>query len=210
MNEIESIKQEASTYFSDISPSHDWLHVKRVANLAEELQKTEGGDLEILMLSVYLHDIGRAREDNGEIEDHATWGAKEAEKILSDYNYREKLIKEVKHCIEAHRYSNNIKPETVEAKILSDADNLDAIGASGIARTFSYSGESQQVLANLETPRDDEDAAKGETTLNHVREKLLNLKDRMYTEKGLEIAENRHKFTENFVKQFEAEMRGDL
>jgi len=206
MNNLEKIKREASTYFSDISPSHDWLHVKRVANLAEELQKNEGGDQEILMLSVYLHDIGRAREDNGEIKDHAAWGAEKAREILSNQGHHDEVIERVQHCIEAHRYSNNIEPETVEAKILSDADNLDAIGATGIARTFSFSGESQQPLARLENPKKEG----RETTLNHVREKLLNLKDRMYTDKGLEIAENRHKFTENFVKQFEAEMRGDL
>jgi len=206
MDNLEKIKGEASTYFSDISPSHDWLHVKRVANLAEELQKIEGGDQEILMLSVYLHDIGRAREDNGEIKDHAAWGAKKAGEILSNQGYNQDVIERVQHCIEAHRYSNNIEPKTVEAKILSDADNLDAIGATGIARTFSFSGESQQPLARLENPKKEG----RETTLNHVREKLLDLKDRMYTDKGLEIAENRHKFTENFVKQFEAEMRGDL
>jgi len=206
MNDLEKIKSEASTYFSDISPSHDWLHVKRVANLAEELQKNEGGDQEIMMLSVYLHDIGRAREDNGEIKDHAAWGAKKAGEILSNQGYDQEVIESVQHCIEAHRYSNNIEPETVEAEILSDADNLDAIGATGIARTFSFSGESQQPLARLENPKKEG----RETTLNHVREKLLDLKDRMYTDKGLEIAENRHKFTENFVEQFEAEMRGDL
>lgn len=209
MNDIAEIREKSSTYFSDISPSHDWLHVKRVANLAEKLHESMEGDFETLMLSVYLHDIGRSREDNGEIDCHADWGAKEAERILKDYNYSEKVIEEVKHAIKAHRYSNNTEPETIEAKILSDADNLDAMGAAGIARTFSYSGEFQRPLADPDLPAEKDSSVKGKTALNHLTKKILNLKDRMYTDTGLEIAEERHDFVEKYVERFDAEMRGE-
>jgi len=209
MNDIAEIREKASTYFSDISPSHDWLHVKRVASLAKTIHESEGGDYETLMLAVYLHDIGRAREDNGKIECHAEWGAQEAEKILENHSYENEMIEDVKHAIKAHRYSNNVEPETVEAEILSDADNLDAMGASGIARTFSYSGDYGRPLADPDLPSEEDRSEKGETALNHLTKKILNLKNRMYTDKGLNVAEERHEFVENYVERFEAEMRGE-
>lgn len=209
MSNLTEIKEVASKYFSDISPSHDWLHVKRVASLAETIQNEEGGDLETLMLSIYLHDIGRAKEDNGEIECHAEWGAKEAEKILSKHGYSEKIIEDVQHAIKAHRYSNDTDPETLEAKILSDADNLDALGASGIARTFSYSGEFGRPLADPDLPAEKDRSEKGENALNHLEKKILNLRNRMYTDKGLEIANERHVFVENYIQRLKAEMQGE-
>ena len=203
---LNKIKEEALTYFSDASPSHDWNHVKRVKRNAEKILSKESGDREVVLLSVYLHDIGRSREDSGEIEDHASWSAEKAGEILSRHNYNRETINQVKHCIQAHRYSTSVEPETVEAEILCDADNLDAMGASGIARTFSYSGEHLRPLADPDLPLEQDDSEKGETALNHVHKKLLNLKSRMYTETGAKLSEDRHEFMEVFVKQIEREM----
>lgn len=206
---IESIREEARSYFSDVAPSHDWHHVERVERLAETLAEKEGADMELVKLAVLLHDIGRGREDRGEIGDHAEWGAEKAGEILREHGHNSDTIESVKHCIRAHRYSDEMEPETVEAEVLSDADNLDALGASGIARTFCYSGEHGRPVSDTELLPEDDDSESGETGLNHLANKILELKDRMYTDAGREIAEERHRFVEKFVEQMTGEMEGE-
>ncbi len=165
--------------------SHDKDHVDRVVALAIYIAKKEGGNLEIIKTAAKLHDIAR------DYNNHARKGAKIAEKILKDEGYPEDFIKEVVHCIEAHSFSSGIKPKTLEAKILSDADKLDAMGAIGIARAFMYSGEKGRSI---------------EETLRHFEKKLLKLKDCIETRTGLELAENRHKFLLEFYKELRNEL----
>ena len=204
--EPQDLAEEASRYFNEISPSHDWLHVKRVYRLAERIAGEEGADLEVVRRAVLLHDIGRQKEDNGEINDHAEWGARKAEEILEERGFEE--IEKVVHCIESHRYSTGPEPEILEAKILSDADNLDALGASGIARTFAYAGERGGKLADPELPIEEDDSDQGETALNHVQKKILNLRQRMYTDTGKHIADQRHGFVERYVERLKDEING--
>ncbi len=97
----------------------------------------------------------------------------------------------------------------MEAKVLSDADNLDALGASGIARTFTYGGEHESVIADPELPAEEDETSEGETSLNHLEKKILDLKSRMYTDSGSEIAEERHEYVEQFVQRFKQEMKGE-
>lgn len=100
----------------------------------------KGADLEVLALAALLHDIARPLEDSGKVEDHALEGARIARRYLRSLGYPEDKVEAVAHAIEAHRFSRGPEPATLEAKILSDADKLDAIGAVGIARVFMYSG----------------------------------------------------------------------
>ncbi|MFB6190892.1 MAG: HD domain-containing protein, partial [Candidatus Nanohaloarchaea archaeon] len=153
--EVDQVRREARKYFDGVDPSHDWHHVKRVERLAERITEEEGADWKVVKLAVLLHDIGRGREDRGEIEDHARWGAREATDILGGNGYSEEVVEEVRHCVLAHRYSGDVEPETVEAEVLSDADNLDALGATGVARTFCYSGEHGRALADIERTHGD-------------------------------------------------------
>ncbi len=206
---FEDVKKRAKEYFGDVNPAHDWFHVMRVYNLSEKLARDEGADLETVRLSALLHDIGRGLEDDGEINDHAEWGADEAETVLSDLGYGESTIKKVKHCVRSHRYSGGPEPGTLEAKVLSDADNLDALGATGIARTFTYGGENRGVIADPGLPVEHDESDSGETSLNHLQKKILGLKDRMYTDAGREIAEDRHKYVKRYVERFKEEMRGE-
>lgn len=207
--DIDAIRKTARSYFEDVDPSHDWHHVQRVHRLAEHVAAAEDADLTVVRMAVWLHDIGRQREDRGEIADHATWGADEAGDILEERGVAPDLVERVQHCIRAHRYSTGTAPETLEAQVVSDADNLDALGASGIARTFAYGGEHRTPLADPELPPDADDSTSGRTQLNHLHKKILDLKDRMHTETGRELARDRHAFVERFVEQFNAEMRGD-
>jgi uncharacterized protein len=207
---IDEVRERARTYFDGASPCHDWHHVQRVARLAETLVAEYDADEEVLFAAIWLHDVGRAKEDRGEIEDHAEWGAAEAARILTDLGAADETVAAVQHCIRAHRYSNDVEPETREAEILCDADNLDAIGAVGIARCFSFGGEHGFTIHDPDLPLEADDSAAGETQLNHVHEKLLSLRDRMYTDAGRELAEDRHEYVAEFAERFEREAAGEL
>ncbi len=205
------VRERAESYFGDVAPAHDWHHVRRVARLAETLAgKTDREvDERVLLAAAWLHDVGRAREDRGEIADHAEWGAREAGRILADLGADPDAVSAAKHCVRAHRYSNDVEPETPEAELLCDADNLDALGAVGIARCFCYGGERGQPLHDPDLPVEADDTEAGATQLNHVQKKVLSLHERMYTDAGREMAEDRRAYVAEFVERFEREVAGD-
>ena len=145
----------------------------------------EGADVRIVEKAAELHDIAR------DSENHALEGAKIAREILKKEGLDHEFIEKVCHCIEAHSFSSGIEPKTLEAKVLSDADKLDAIGAIGVARAFMYSGEKGRSI---------------EETLKHFEEKLLKLKDLLYTKTAKELAEERHEFLLRFYKQIIKEL----
>jgi uncharacterized protein len=205
------VRERAASYFGDVAPAHDWQHVRRVAELAETLAAESDRDVDerTLLAAVWLHDVGRSREDRGEIDDHAEWGATEAERVLADLGAADDTVAAVQHCVRAHRYSNDVDPETVEARLLSDADNLDALGAVGVARCFTYGGELGQPIHDPDLPLAADDTEAGETQLNHLQKKVLSLRERMYTDPGRAVAEERHAFVESFVERFEREVAGD-
>ncbi|GAA0224281.1 HD domain-containing protein [Haladaptatus pallidirubidus] len=205
----EAVRPRAKTYFGDVAPAHDWHHVQRVAALAETLAEEHDANDRILFAAVWLHDIGRGHEDRGEIDDHAEWGAREAKYILAEFDVSESEIEAIQHCIRAHRFSNDVEPETTEAKLLSDADNLDALGAVGIARNFCFSGELGQTLHDPDLPIETDDTTSGATAMNHFHKKILRLPDRMYTDAGCRMAEERGTFVEDFIERFEREVTGE-
>jgi len=169
--------------------SHGLSHTIRVLDLALQIGRVEGANLEVLALAAILHDIARPLEDKGRIKDHAQEGARIVRSFLSKLRYPH--VDEVAHAIEAHRFSTNIEPRTLEAKILSDADKIDALGAIGIARVFMYAGEKGRSI---------------EDSIKHFEEKILRLKDLMYTETGKRIAQERHKIVEEFVNILKKEL----
>ncbi|WP_049924335.1 HD domain-containing protein [Halopiger djelfimassiliensis] len=209
---LETVRTRARQYFGDASPAHDWHHVERVETLAETLvdrHPSKGIDDRVVTLAVYLHDVGREREDRGAIDDHATWGAREAGRILEDVDADRETIDRVQHCVRAHRYSNDVDPETLEAKLVSDADNLDALGAVGIARVFAYGGELGQPMYDPAVPVADDETIAGATQYNHVHKKILDLPERMYTDVGRELAAERAAFVREFLERFDGEVAGD-
>lgn len=186
----DDLLSEVRGYYGDGS-AHGWEHAKRVNNLAIIIAESEGADEVIVSLGAFLHDIGRKRESEGAVQDHAVWGAEETRKVLGAYGYEDGTVEAVAHCVGAHRYSTEPEPETVEASVVADADNIDAMGAVGVARTFAHGGGFDD-------------------TVEHVQEKLLSLRDRMRTETGQEIAEDRHRFTKEFLNRFERERNTEL
>jgi uncharacterized protein len=172
-------------------PSHDESHVERVKKLAEFIAVKEGADLEIVMRSAELHDISRFHNPEGSTKNHAIESAKIARDVLAKEGCDEEFIECVVHCIESHSFSSGIHPKTLEAKVLSDADKLDAIGAIGIARAFMFSGERGRGI---------------EETLRHFDEKLLKLYNMLHTKTAREIGKERHEFLKMFYHQIKKEL----
>ncbi len=164
---------------------HDDDHVSRVKRIALMIGEKENADLKVLEVSAELHDVEREKED------HALRSAEKARKILEENGFERHFIERVYHCISTHSFSEDKKPETLEAKILSDADRLDAIGAIGIARAFMYAGERGLSI---------------EDVIMHFETKLLRLKDLLHTETARKIAEKRHRFLLEFYKRIREEM----
>ena len=145
------IKKRSEEFFR--LSHHDRFHIERVCNLAVRIAKEENADLNVIKAAALLHDIARAKEDEGKIADHATEGAKMARKILEEVNFPKEKIAKVIHCIEAHRFKKRMEAKSLEAKILQDADRLDIIGAIGIARVFTRGGWGNKPIYDPTIPR---------------------------------------------------------
>jgi len=226
-NELQKIKKIAEKKMRGISPSHDFSHVMRVYNLCLSIVKKEkkNVDLEILKISALLHDIGRKEEDldkTGKI-DHAVLSAKMAEKILKDLGYSKEKIDKIKHCIETHRFKGKLKPKTIEAKILFDADKLDVCGAIGIARSACWVGENNaKIYSNMllskyiqenilggRIPGRIIDSSKHALNIEY-KIKLKNISKRLFTDSAKKITKERAEFMKFFFKRLEKEIAGEL
>jgi uncharacterized protein len=204
--------EEARALYEGADPIHDFSHVLRVLTLAERLAQEEGADLGIVRTATLLHDITRAVDTGFALEadhsqDHAILAAREARRILADQPHE--FVEAVAHAIEAHRFRNTIEPQTIEAKVLFDADKLDSIGAIGIARAFSYGGHLGQPLWG-DVPSDYEPGLnESQHTAHHeFHVKLKHVKERLYTASGRRIAEDRHRFMVEFFERLAAEVQG--
>ncbi|MFD1513227.1 HD domain-containing protein [Halomarina rubra] len=201
---LDTLRTRARPFFAEAAPAHDWHHVERVERLATTLadDHAEAVDRDVLGASVLLHDVGREYEARGEVDDHAVFAAEQTPDLLGDLA-DERTVERVVHCVRAHRYSGSLEPATVEARVLCDADNLDAMGAVGIGRTFAHGGTLGEPMHG-----DGEDPRSG-GQLAHLRGKISSLRDRMYTDPGRELAAERHVVVERFIEEFEAELAGE-
>jgi uncharacterized protein len=170
--------------------SHGLDHVLRVVYLCKIIGTEENADMEILLPAAFLHDIARPNEDATGIP-HEEEGARMAEQFLRSIRYDEERIPKISHAIRTHRYRSLKKPETLEARILSDADKLDALGAVGIARTFIRAGEHQGEISDA---------------ISHIHDKLVKLNGLMYTRSAKRLAEERHRFLSAFLEKLNEEM----
>ncbi len=219
MNKIERIKKIVEGELS--CSAHDMEHVLRVYSLSLKLAENEDIDLDVLKAAALLHDIARVKEDqdnSGKI-DHAILGAEMAEKILRELNYDQNKIEAIKHCIRAHRFRGSEKPKTLEAKILFDADKLDAIGAIGIARCFMLAGKYGERIYSKKSVEEyaKENLVGGKLDgriidiTKHAPNlefeiKLKRIPEKLYTEKAKQIANERVKFMEEFFERLEKEL----
>jgi len=209
---FDDLKEKVQVYFEGVNPCHDFDHTERVMNLALHIGEKEDVDLEILRLSVLLHDIARKEQDesNGKVC-HAERGAEIAREVLEKAGYDENKINKIVHCIETHRFRKDNKPETKEAMILFDADKLDGIGGVGIGRAFSFAGHIGALIHDPDIDVENTEAySKEDTAYREFLVKLVKVKDKMLTEEGKKIAEERHKFMIDFFDRLNKEVRGEL
>jgi uncharacterized protein len=185
---------------------HDWWHIYRVWNSAKQIAKSEKVNLLIVELGALLHDIADSKFNDGD----ESIGPKIARDFLVSKKLDEKIILHVISIIKNISFKGGKevqKFKSLELDVIQDADRLDAIGAIGIARTFNYGGFKNREIFNPEIPPNLEmtkEEYKNSTapTINHFYEKLLLLKDKMNTKTGKAIAEKRHAFMEEYLKQF--------
>jgi len=204
-----TVEQARALYPPDGS-AHDFDHVLRVLALAERIGPAEGANMRVVRAACLLHDVARAEADAGG-GDHARLGAERASVILA--SQPAELVEAVAHAIAAHRFRGGMRPLTVEAQVLSDADKLDAIGAIGIARAYAIAGEQGQRLWALVGAADYADVAHVpaglHTPVHEYVFKLSHLKDRLYTATARRIARRRHAFMAAFFAELEREIHGD-
>jgi uncharacterized protein len=191
---------------------HDWWHILRVWNNAKLIAQTEKVDLLTVELAALLHDIADSKFHNGDEE----IGPKTARNFLKSIEVDDAVIEHVQHIIRHMSFKSSFDSagfSSEEMKVVQDADRLDAIGAIGIARAFTYGGFKNREMFNPEIAPDfnlTKEAYKNSTapTINHFYEKLLLLKDLMNTKTAKKIAAERHQFMELYLEQFAAEWNG--
>lgn len=218
---IERIEKDAKKYFEKANGCHDWSHVERVRSLALNIGKKEGADLFILELASILHDVGRyeemqkSKESNGSVKYcHAKEGARISRELLKNCDIKERDFKNIVHCVESHRHRNSLNPETIEAKVLYDADKIDGIGAIGIGRIFLFAGShgsrnlytgNEKRLAkeggDYSYTKDDSAPLEYEIKLKYTLKKML-------TDTGKKIAKKRLVLMDNFFESFWEEIEG--
>lgn len=203
---IEAVKER---FFGDYT-GHDYSHTMRVYEVASAIAAQETADMEIVQLASLLHDV-----DDYKLFGGAMGGFSYAQSFLRNQQVEEQRIEDICKIISeiSFKGSDTIKPGTIEGMIVQDADRLDAIGAVGIARAFSYGAVHQRKMYDKEEkPKlhmNAEEYRKNKgNTINHFYEKLLLLKDMMNTETGKQMALQRHQFMEGFLGEFWDEVEG--
>ena len=206
--------EQAREWYKDTDPVHDFSHIERVYRMAERLAIAEGADLEIVRAAALLHDANGTTPGSDVRKEHHLRSAEFAETILRKEGWPEERIKAVQHCIRAHRYRDDREPpETIEAKVIFDADKLDVLGAIGAVRatvyaalagTPFYSQPSAQFLATGK-----EEPGELHSSYHEHIFKLRNVEKRMYTETAKALARERCAYLDEFFKQLIAEYSGE-
>jgi uncharacterized protein len=208
-NTVEFVKEK----LKGAEAGHDWYHIERVWKLSRKIAAAEDCNQEVVELSALLHDIADPKFHNGD----ETIAPKIAREFLEGQQVSEEVIEKVLFIIKNISFKNRgeVPAELpIELKIVQDADRIDAIGAIGIGRTFNFGGFKNNPMYDPEvqprlTMSKDEYKKSNGTTINHFYEKLLLLKDLMNTEKGKEIAQQRHDYMLGFLDQFYKEWNVD-
>lgn len=211
-NSIQQTIDFVKLTLADAEAGHDWFHIERVFKTALAINAIENGDELVVSFAALLHDIADPKFNNGNEE----IGPNKAEAFLESIAVNPKVIDHVKLIIQNMSFKNSFDAggfTSKEMQIVQDADRLDAIGAIGIARAFTYGGFKNRVLYDpsiAPVQNHSKESYKNTTapTINHFYEKLLLLKDMMNTAAGKTLALERHQFMLNYLEQFYGEWEG--
>lgn len=190
--------------------AHDLAHIRRVVANAAALARPEAADLVVLLPAAWLHDCVSVPKNSPQRQNASRMAADAAEAFLRAAGYPAERLPAVHHAIAAHSFSAAIEPRTVEARVLQDADRLDALGAIGVARCMMLGGQLGRRLYDPAEPfpqrRPPDDTA---NTVDHFFVKLLRLPASMQTAAGRAEAERRAAFMRQFLDQLAAEIAPD-
>ncbi|EAF8416562.1 HD domain-containing protein [Listeria monocytogenes] len=185
------------SHFEKETTGHDWEHIKRVWHLSKQIQATEGGDKFAIELAALFHDYNDSK---------LTSDPAQATEVITHWmkgkEIPEEVISKIIRIIQSVSFKNGKNPtqaSTIEEKIVQDADRLDAIGAIGIARTFTYGGTHNREIANRDHPEN--------TTLQHFYDKLLLIQKQLKTKTGRELAGEKQKIMQEFIHALEKELK---
>jgi uncharacterized protein len=192
-------------------PAHDFAHVQRVYRNARIIGREEGADMRVLLWAALLHDAGSDKKDDSRRDDSEDRGKRSAEALLKAVGLDEATREKVQYAVDVHRFSRGIVPVTLEARVLQDADRLDAIGAIGIARVFLTGGSLGRDFYHPDDPfcrtREPDD---GKWNLDHFYRKLLKLESGMHTESGRRMAARRTAVLRRYLLDLEAEIGANV
>ena len=191
-NEILSKVRTFAYNNSEKNDIHGFKHVERVLKLSSEIGAVLNANLPVIKIAALLHDVGRSLKKEDEVKNHAEISAELAENFIikNNFNIAIEDVENILHCIRAHSFSNDLEPITLEAKILSDADKLDALGAIGLYRTIGFTISRNRGLDDV---------------IEHLENKILKLKNRLYLDISKEIAKSREKLIIKFYNEIKEE-----
>ncbi|MBC2250263.1 HD domain-containing protein [Listeria sp. FSL L7-0123] len=194
---IQSAEKWMQSHFEKETTGHDWAHIQRVWHLSKQIQAKEGGDLFIIELAALFHDYNDSKLTNNPLQATQTminW--------METKDIPKTSINKIIRIIQSVSFKNGANPLqalTIEEKIVQDADRLDAIGAIGIARTFTYGGAHNREITNHNHPE--------ETTLQHFYDKLLLIQDQLKTKAAQELAIEKQQIMQDFIHALEKELK---
>lgn len=201
---LEEIAREAAR---PAEPAHDFGHVRRVAASARAIAEAEGAKQDIVLPAALLHELFSLPKNHPDSPRSGVLCAERAVDVLRGEGYSESHIEAIAYCIRVHPFSLGVVPETLEAKVLQDADRLDALGAVGIARCFAVGAAMDRPFYDPDDPfcrmREPDDK---QWTLDHFPRKLLRLPEMLHTLAARAMAQERTAFLQAFLAQLEREI----
>lgn len=207
---LDQVQNQCQVYLSEVmsaDPAHDLSHVQRVVANTLRLTKAENGNAAITVPAAWLHDCVSVAKDSPLRKQASRLAAEEAERFLKSLNYPADLLEPIYHAIEAHSFSANIETQTLEARIVQDADRLEAIGAIGITRCFLTGGSMGTPLYDPADPFSENREPNDRLyTLDHFYCKLLGLTDTMKTAAGKAEAVKRTEYMKDFLQRLRDEI----
>jgi len=205
--EFTKLKEQVRKRLEKNDVAHDFEHIMRVLKNATTLAKKEKANVRIITAAVLLHDIISYPKSDPRSINSSVESAQEARRVLKKYNFNQDQIDTISDAIRDHSFSRGITPKTLEGKILQDADRLDALGAIGIARTFSVSGAEKRPFYNTDDPFCSKHIPDDKRwTLDHFYKKLLLIEKTMNTNTGKIEAKKRIKVMKKFLDELKEEI----
>ncbi|EGQ7974297.1 HD domain-containing protein [Vibrio parahaemolyticus] len=207
LNQFEPLFLEFMQQEMQVDAAHDIEHVKRVVKTAKQLCEEENADIAIVLPAAYLHDCFTYPKDHPNRKQSSAIAAKKAIAYLESIQYPQHYHDAIAHAIEAHSFSANIRPNTLEAQIVQDADRLDALGAIGVTRCIQVSTQfNAQLYNDNDMFAKERELNDKQFTVDHFQTKLFKIVDTMNTESAKLEANKRKAFMQTYLKQLHDEV----